>query len=104
MHSLIQEVLWDEGLASYLKGEYDRRQIPLTTTDLQQLANARAVRITDLLETLYLLAIDGVWHYCDPQGGSRELDEEALDELYAKGRIGQDDLEDFNGVWIPSIR
>ena len=104
MQLLKADVLWDEGISSYLVGEYERLHRPLTTADLQQVANEHAVRVGDLLETLYLMAIDGAWHYCDDEGTAQDLDEKALDELYAKGRIGQDDLKSFTGVWIPAIQ
>ena len=104
MQSLKADVLWDEGISSHLAVEYERLQRPLKTADLQQIANEHAVRVGDLLETLYLMAIEGAWHYCDEQGTTQEVDEKALDELYAKGRIGQDDLKCFSGVWIPAIQ
>lgn len=97
------EPLWDEGISLFLAGEYEKKQAPLSGTDLQHLANQQAVRVGDLLETLFLMAIYGAWHYCDLEGNAKDLDEEALDELYAKGRIGPDDLAAFSGVWIPAV-
>lgn len=93
--------LWDEGISSFLSGEYEKKQAPLTIDDLQGFANSQAVRVGDLLETLFLMAIYGVWTYCDEDGIEQQLDVAALDELYAKGRIGPDDLKDFSGVWAP---
>ncbi|MFK7995089.1 MAG: hypothetical protein AB8B87_13175 [Granulosicoccus sp.] len=103
MQTQFAEPLWDEGIALYLSGEYEKKQAPLTSTDLQHLANEQAVRVGDLLETLYLMAIYGAWHYCDEQGQSQELDEVALDDFYARGRIGPDDMAAFDGVWIPNL-
>jgi len=103
MQSQHVEPLWDEGISSFLANEYEKKQIPLTSSDLRRLATERAVRVGDLLETLYLLAIYGAWHYCDEAGKSLDLDEEALDEFYAKGRIGHEDLAAFSGVWLPAI-
>jgi len=94
--------LWDEGISSYLRGEYDKRQAPLTMEDLQGFAVEQAVRIGDMLETLFLMAIFGDWTYTDAAGVPRELDEEALDDFYAKGRLKPEDLAAFPGVWSPS--
>lgn len=103
MQSLNAEPLWDEGISSYLAAEYEKKQAPLTTSDLQHFATDQAVRVGDLLETLFLMVIYGSWHYCDENGEKQVLDEEALDELYSKGRIGPEELESFGGVWIPAI-
>lgn len=103
MQAQLTEPLWDEGISSFLEDEYRKTQVPLTAIQLSQLASDKAVRVGDLLETLYLMAIYGAWHYCDEKGESMDLDEEALDDFYAKGRIGRDDLAAFSGVWIPAI-
>ncbi len=94
--------LWDEGISSYLRGEYDKRQVPLTIDDLQSFAVDQAVRVGDLLETLFLMAIYGEWVYTDAAGEPQKLDETALDELYAKGRLTPEDLQAFSGVWAPA--
>ncbi len=93
--------LWDEGISSFLRGEYDKKQVPLTTSDLQSFAVERAFRVGDMLETLFLMAISGVWSYTDAEGVAQLLDEQALDELYAKGRLKPEDLQAFSGVWAP---
>ena len=103
MQPLKSEALWDEGISSFLAGEYNKKQEPLNTTDLQKFATDQAVRVGDLLETLFLMVISGSWHYCDENGEKQELNEDALDELYSKGRIGPEDLESFGGVWIPAL-
>ncbi len=103
MQSLNTEPLWDEGIASFLSAAYESKQQPLSASDLQKFAGEQAVRVGDLLETLFLMVIYGSWHYVDAQGNAQSVDEVALDELYAKGRVGADDLKDFDGVWIPAI-
>lgn len=94
--------LWDEGISTYLLGEYNRLQAPLSIYDLQAFANERAVRIGDILETLYLMAIYGEWNHTNKQGEEQELDVLALDELYAKGRLSTEDLAEFEGLWSPA--
>ena len=93
--------LWDEGISSYLYGEHARLQRPLTIDDLQGFATEWAVRIGDLLETLFLMAVDGAWTYTNAEGIEQLLNEAGLNELYAKGRLGKDDLKSFSGVWAP---
>lgn len=103
MQPLKTEALWDEGISTFLTGEYEKKQEPLNAADLQHFATEQAVRVGDLLETLFLMVIYGSWHYCDENGDKQEIDEDALDELYSKGRIGPEDLENFEGVWLPAI-
>jgi len=93
--------LWDEGISSFLHGEHARLERPLTIEDLQGYAIEHAVRIGDILETLYLMAIYGSWRYTDANGAEQTLDEAALDALYAKGRLSAEDLDDFAGLWAP---
>lgn len=93
--------LWDEGISTFLLGEYERAQTPLSIYDLQGFANERAVRIGDILETLYLMSIYGEWKHTNLDGVVQELDVLALDELYAKGRLVPEDLVDFEGYWSP---
>ncbi len=91
--------LWDEGISSFLQGEHERLDRPLTIDDLQGFAVERATRIGDILETLFLMAIYGEWRYTDAAGNGLELDQGALDALYAKGRLKAEDLQAFAGVW-----
>jgi len=96
------EPLWDEGISGLLHGEYERAQRPLTMTDLRGYANEHAVRIGDILETLFLMAIYGAWKYTDDKGTEQKLDEDALNALYAKGRLEEGDLAAFPGMWQPA--
>lgn len=102
MQQVKAEPLWDEGISSFLYGEYMKEERPLGIGDLQTFANANAVRVGDILETLYLMSIYGMWSYSDAAGRPMELDEEALNELYAKGRISGSDLDAFQGFWRPT--
>lgn len=93
--------LWDEGISTFLAGEYEKRQTPLTVSDLQIFARENAVRVGDILETLFLMAIYGEWQYIDADGVEQALDEDALNDLYAKGRLEESDLDAFSGMWQP---
>lgn len=96
-----QTPLWDEAIASMLAETQQRLDAPLTLDELQEMAINNAIRVGDILETLYLMAIYGDWQYLDESGGQKELNEEALQAMYAKGRIDKTNIEAFNGVWIP---
>jgi len=102
MQQIQPEPLWDEGISSFLLGEYEQRQVPLTIEDLQVFANDHAVRVGDILETLFLMAIYGEWRYTDAEGNDQKLDEDALNSLYAKGRLTGEDLKAFSGLWHPT--
>jgi hypothetical protein len=101
MQQITADPLWDEGISSYLLGEYRKRNAPLTIDDLQGFASEQAVRVGDILETLFLMAIYGVWSYANEQGEDQVLDEDALDALYARSRLSAEDLQAFSGVWAP---
>ena len=94
--------LWDEGIALFLDGSWQQCQRPLTIDDLQRFSVEHATRISDILETLYLLTIYGKWTYRTMTGERIELDEAALDALNARGRLAHDDLDAFSGVWEPA--
>jgi hypothetical protein len=102
MQTLPIEPLWDEGISSYLLGEYAKRKMPLSMQDLEVFAADQAVRVGDLLETLFIMAIYGEWTYANAEGVAERLNEDALDEFYARGRLSKEDLEAFSGVWAPA--
>ena len=102
MQTLPIEPPWDEGISSYLLGEYAKRQSPLSMEDLEVFAAHQAVRVGDLLETLFIMAIYGEWTYSNADGVAERLDENALDDFYAKGRLSKEDLATFSGFWAPA--
>jgi len=48
------------------------------------------------------MAIYGDWQYIDADGKQKELDEEALQSMYAQGRIDKSNADAFSGAWIPT--
>ena len=71
MQQIQPDPLWDEGISSFLLGEYEQRQVPLSIDDLQVFANDHAVRVGDILETLFLMAIYGCLLYTSPSPRDR---------------------------------
>jgi len=96
------EPLWDEGISSLLNGEFERAQKPLAMADLRAYSLEHAVRIGDILETLFLMGIYGVWKYTNEEGVEQKLDEDALNALLSKGRLNDEDLKAFSGFWQPA--
>jgi hypothetical protein len=92
---------WDVALASLAGDEYRRKSTPLTLDDFHRLAREHAIRLDDIMETLFLLAINGEWKYLDASGAEQTLTQETLDSLYVKRRLSETDLRSFDGGWMP---
>lgn len=92
---------WDVALASMASEEYRKKAAPLTLDDFHALAKEHAIRLDDIMETMFLLAINGEWKYLDASGNEQPLDQETLDNLYVKRRLSEKDLSAFNGAWQP---
>jgi len=93
---------WDVALAGLAADEYRRKGAPLTQKDFRDLATQHAIRLDDIMETLFLLAINGEWRYADRNGQEQRLDQETLDSLYVKRRLSERDLAAFDGTWRPA--
>ena len=70
--------------------------------NFHDLAKEHAIRLDDIMETMFLLVINQVWKYTDQSGQVLELDQETLDRLYVKRRLSEKDLSAFNGGWQPA--
>lgn len=102
MQAMDMTPLWDEAIAGLLIEEQAALDEPLNLSKLQELALEHAIRLGDIIETLYLMAIYGDWTYTDDDGRDKDLDEKALEELYAQGRIDKSNAHAFSGVWAPA--
>ena len=65
----------------------------------RQVGIGGAIRLDDIMETMFLLVINGQWKYIDSSGREQSLDQETLDKLYVKRRLSEDDLKTFTGGW-----
>ena len=92
---------WDVALAALARDEFSRKQSPLTLDDFRALAKEHAIRLDDIMETMFLLVINKEWKYFDNQGQEQVLDQETLDSLYVKRRLSEQDLGAFTGGWQP---
>jgi hypothetical protein len=72
---------WDVALASLAEDAYKKKTTPLTMDDFHNLASKHSIRLDDIMETMFLLAIHGEWTYADSSGEPQLLDQETLDGL-----------------------
>ncbi len=92
---------WDVAIASMANDHYRRKSGPLTLDDFRRLSKQHAMRLDDVMETMFLLAIHEEWEYSDAQGIKQPLDQKTLDGLYVKRRLSEKDLSAFDGSWQP---
>ena len=93
---------WDVALAALAGDEFRKKATPLTLNDFRGLAKEYAIRLDDIMETMFLLAINREWVYTDRTGKQQPLDQETLDALYVKRRLSEADLSTFDGAWQPA--
>jgi hypothetical protein len=96
----IQIPKWDVALESLLKEEYLKLGRPLYLRDFQRLAQHYAIRLDDIMVTLFELCIHGLWDYRDSENSSQEITRELLENMTAGGRLKDEDLKNFSGGWV----
>ena len=92
---------WDIALESLAAEEYRKCQRGLRLEDFQRLAGDYAIRLDDIMITMFELAIHGKWMYQDSAGNDQAIERSSLDELYVNGRLHLADLKAFDGNWRP---
>jgi len=92
---------WDVALAAMAHDAWKQKGTPLTLGDFRDMASEHAIRLDDIMETLFLLVIHGEWRYTDTSGTERRLDQATLDSLYVRRRLSEKDLATFDGGWQP---
>ena len=93
---------WDVALAALANEEFRRKGADMTLSDFRGLAKQHGIRLDDIMETMFLLAINDEWVYTDRSGHIQPLDQAALDKLYVKRRLSEKDLQSFDGGWRPA--
>ncbi len=71
-------------------------------SDFRRLAKQYAIRLDDIMETMFLLAVNKEWVYTDATGREQALDQGTLDDFYAKKRLTEEELNSFDGLWQPA--
>ena len=93
---------WDVALEALVREEYSHLGRDLRLADFQRLARHYAIRLDDILATLFELVIEGRWVY-EPTGrGDAPITRELLDGLYVGGRLHARDVAAFEGSWRPA--
>jgi len=93
--------LWDEALESLLVEAVLEKEQGLQVSDLNDISLENAIRVGDILETLFLMSIYGQWLYFNEDGEQVVLEQKVMDDLFAQGRVGLEDLAHLTGVWKP---
>jgi hypothetical protein len=93
---------WDVALAALANDAFRKKAAPLTLEDFHDLAKQHSIRLDDIMETMFQLAINEEWIYSDSAGRVQPLDQATLDSLYVKRRLSEKDLSAFNGSWKPA--
>lgn len=93
---------WDVALQALADDAFRRKGTALTLKDFHTLAREHTIRLDDIMETLFLLAINDRWIYTDSHGRVQRLDQATLDRLYTKRRLSEQDLAAFDGDWRPA--
>ena len=94
---------WDLALEALAREECRNLGRPLQLEDFRRLAQAHAIRLDDIMVTLFELVIQGEWRYRDEQGREQAFDRATLDGLYVNRRLQDQDLLGFVGSWQPSL-
>lgn len=89
---------WDVALEALVKEEYAKLGRPLTLDDFRRLGKQYAIRLDDIVVTLFELCLYGDWRY----EGSQRVTRELFDQLTAAGRIKDEELAAFTGGWRPA--
>ena len=95
----IQIPKWDVALEALLKEEHQKLGRPLYHRDFQRLAQHYAIRLDDIMVTLFELRIHGLWDYRENENRSQEITREVLENMTAGGRLKDEDLKNFSGGW-----
>lgn len=101
VHDNIEVPKWDVALANLAREEHRKKGAPLTLADFQRLARDYAIRLDDIMITMFELVIQGQWSYVDAGGATQAIVRKTLDDLYINGRLHFDDLKAFDGGWSP---
>lgn len=92
---------WDLALEALAREECRNLGRALSLEDFRRLAQTHAIRLDDIMVTLFELVIQGEWSYRDELGREQTFDRATLDGLYVNRRLQEQDLQGFTGSWQP---
>ncbi len=91
---------WDVALEALLNEEFENSQASLVIDDLQRLAVLHSIRFDDILDTLMIMCIHGVWSYKNAQGAELSITQDAYDDLFESGRTTDKGVASYDGSWF----
>ena len=95
--------LWDVALEGLAREECGKRGTGLTLDDFVLLAREHAIRLDDIMVTVFELVFNGKWQYLDAQGKPRRITRDEIERLYVDGgRLREADLRPFDGRFRPT--
>jgi len=97
----IEVLPWDVALEALARETSRTKGRGLRLNDIRSLSREHRIRFDDFMITLFELVIAGRWRYRDREGTPVILDRATLEGLYVKGRLREEDLQDFDGFWEP---
>jgi len=92
---------WDIALASLATEEAGKLGRGLRLADFQRLATEHAIRFDDIMVTMFELVVQGQWRYQQEDGRERAISRDELDNLYVGGRLSEQDVAQYTGLWSP---
>ncbi len=91
---------WDIALESLLREETEKNNKPLTLVDIKRLAQNHVIRFDDIMVTVFELTLNGKWVYQD-NAEIIPITREEVEHLTIAGRIKEEDVECYTGLWSP---
>ncbi|MEW5757171.1 MAG: hypothetical protein AB1810_12800 [Pseudomonadota bacterium] len=92
---------WDIALEALLVEEFHKKETPVTLDDMRRLATLHAIRFDDIIDSLLVMCLEGVWKYTDEAGRVQPISAEDVERLFASGRVDHADLAAYTGGWSP---
>ena len=92
---------WDVALEALISEEYKKSGTGLNIDTYIDLAKQHGIRFDDIIFTLFELCYAGQWKYVDEQGHQQPITKESVAELFVGGRIKEEDMRGYTGLWSP---
>jgi hypothetical protein len=93
---------WDVALEGLAREAYQKLGQPLRVEDFSQLARQHAIRLDDIMATVFALCLHERWRYEDDQGEHKTFTQDDVDRLLKGSRLQADDLNSYSGGWRPA--
>lgn len=92
---------WDVALEALLKEQHEKKSVALSLADLREIAKQYGIRFDDIMDTLLIMCTEQRWEYHDGSGMIRAITLSEIEQLFAHGRLRDEDMDAYDGVWQP---